>query len=96
MANTNIFIEFDELSRLQKDSADKANIIAILNTEFPDETCQLIAIKSILGIVETEEEPTEPSDPSDPGTTDPIDPPAGGDPDPTDPPTGDPGSDPTP
>lgn len=60
MANTNIFITYDELSKLQKDSADKASIIAILNTEFPDDTCQLIAVKSILGIID--EEPEVPGD----------------------------------
>lgn len=62
MGNTNIFITFEELSKLQKDSVDKANVIALLNTEFPDDTCQLIAIKSILGISEAEEEPEVPDD----------------------------------
>lgn len=74
MANTNIFITFEDLSRLQKDSADKANIVAILNTEFPDDTCQLIAIKSILGLIEEKEEEAKPTPPGDSTPTDPSDP----------------------
>lgn len=74
MANTNIFITFEDLSRLQKDSADKANIVAILNTEFPDDTCQLIAIKSILGLIKEKEEEPEPTPPGDSAPTDPSDP----------------------
>lgn len=92
MGNTNIFIPYEDLTKLQKDSANLESIISLLNTEFPDDTCQLIAIKSILGLIKEEEEPTDPVDPidPDPGTTDPTDP--------TDPPSGgDPGSsDPTP
>lgn len=65
MANTNIFVTYDELSKLQKDSADKASVIAILNTEFPDETCQLIAIKSILGLIKEESSEIENPDDSD-------------------------------
>ena len=74
MANTNIFITFEDLSRLQKDSADKANIVTILNTEFPDDTCQLIAIKSILGLIEKKEEEPGPTPPGDSAPTDPSDP----------------------
>lgn len=102
MSNLNVYIPYTDFTQLQQDSAKLASVIAILGTEFPDDTCQLIAIKSVLGIEEEkEEEPTDPVDPNpddtqDPGNTDPTDPPAGGDPDPTDPPTGDPGSDPTP
>lgn len=67
MANTNIFITYDELSRLQKDSANLTSVMAILNTEFPDDTCQLIAIKSILGMIPKEEEPeiTDPEVPEE-------------------------------
>lgn len=93
MANTNIFIEYAELSRLQKDSANLASVMAILDTEFPDDTCQLLAIKSILGMIPKEEEPEEPDvpdtpdEPSDPSdtddTTDPVDPPSGDDTEPT-------------
>lgn len=72
MANTNIFITYDELSKLQKDSADKASIIAILNTEFPDDTCQLIAVKSILGMIKNEEEETPEVPSDDTPTTDPA------------------------
>ena len=81
-AMTNVMVAYDDLMKLQKDSADKAAVISLLNQEFPDDTCQLIAIKAILGIVENEEENTDPVDPepSDPGTgdpdtTDPSDPP---------------------
>lgn len=78
MANTNIFITYEELSKLQKDSADKASVIAILNTEFPDATCQLIAIKSILGIVEPEEEtPTETPEDTPATEPEPTNPPEG-------------------
>ena len=42
----------------------------ILETKFPDDTCQLIAVKSILGIEIAEDEPTIP-DPTDP-STDPV------------------------
>lgn len=81
MANTNIFIEYTELSRLQTDSANLASVMAILDTEFPDDTCQLLAIKSILGMIpKEEEEPEEPENPDDSNTepddtTDPSDPP---------------------
>ena len=74
MANTNIFITFEDLSRLQKDSADKANIVTILNTEFPDDTCQLIAIKSILGLIKEKEAEPEPTPPGDSVPTDPSNP----------------------
>lgn len=55
---TTITILYEDLATLQRDSADKAAVIALLKTEFPDDTCQLKAIKSVLG-VEEEETPTE-------------------------------------
>lgn len=77
----NVMVAYEDLMQLQKDAADKAAIISLLKTEFPDDTCQLIAIKSVLGIVEDEEENNDPVDPSDPDTgdddtdpTDPVDP----------------------
>lgn len=98
MGNTNIFIPYEDLNKLQRDSANLESIISLLNTEFPDDTCQLIAIKSILGLIKEEEEPTGPVDPIDPDPSDPVDPGTTDPTDPTDPPSGsDPGSsDPTP
>lgn len=55
-------IPYEDYSKLVADAADKANIISILNAEFKDADCQLIAIKAILG-VEDKEEPTDPSAP---------------------------------
>lgn len=44
----NVVIPYDDFLKLSKDSADKENIMAIMNTTFPDATCQVIAIKAIL------------------------------------------------
>lgn len=44
----NIQVPYDDWSKLKKDSADKDAVKQIINTEFPDDTCQLIAIKAIL------------------------------------------------
>lgn len=91
MSNLNIYIPYADYAQMTEDSAKLKAITSILTTEFPDDTCQLIAIKSVLGLpVTEEEEPTDPTDPVDPPTTDPIDPDPGtdpSDPDPTDPPT---------
>ena len=70
-----ISVPYEDVMKLKEDSTELKNVIELLNTEFPDDTCQLIAIKSILGI-ETEKEPsatTEPTDPVDPSepSTDP-------------------------
>lgn len=70
--NLTTTIPYEDYKALVEDSVDKANVISILKTEFPDDTCALIAIKAILGIVE-EEEPADPADPTDP-PTDPITP----------------------
>lgn len=68
MANI-IPVDSEEYAKLVMDSADKKNTIELLKTEFPDDTCQLIAIKAVLGVVEETTEPTDPSDPpSDPST----------------------------
>ena len=62
----NISVPYDDFVELGKDSAQKKAIVDIINTDFPDDTCQLVAIKAVLGIVE-KEEPTDPVDPpSDP------------------------------
>lgn len=47
-----VTISFDEFQNLMVDKQDKANAIALLNTEFPDDTCQLIALKAIFDIKE--------------------------------------------
>lgn len=43
-------VPYEDYKKLTKDSADKANIIELLNATFPDATCQLIAIKAILEV----------------------------------------------
>lgn len=48
-------IPYEDYKTLVADAADKANVIAVLNTEFKDAECQLVAIKAILGIEEKEE-----------------------------------------
>lgn len=55
--NLTTTIPYEDYKALVEDAADKANVIAILNTEFKDAECQLIAVKAILGI-EEKEEPT--------------------------------------
>lgn len=89
-----IMVPYDDYNALVNDAAKLVSVIGILETEFPDDTCQLIALKSILGIKdpEPEPEPDDPdnTDPSDPGT-DPSDPGDGGaTSDPVDPSSGDP------
>lgn len=74
-----ITVPYEDYKSLVEDSKDKQNVTQILKTEFPDDTCALIAIKAILGIVEEEEEPDE--DTVD-DTTDPVEP---TDPDPSTP-----------
>lgn len=58
-----ICVPYEDYNKLLKDSADKETVIQLLKTEFPDDTCQLIAIKTVLGIVE--EEPEEEQEPSE-------------------------------
>ena len=56
-----------QVGRAEINNANRANIIAILNTKFKDADCQLIAIKAILGVEDNEEpEPTVPTDPAEP------------------------------
>lgn len=43
-------IPYEDFVKLQKDSEDKANVVKLLGTTFPDADCQLIAIKSVLGV----------------------------------------------
>lgn len=67
-----VTVPYEDYSKLVEDSAEKANVIKLLKTEFPDDTCQLIAIKAMLGVVDetSNEEPsdtpsTEPSEGED-------------------------------
>lgn len=62
-----VSIPYEDYAKLVKDSSDKENVIALINTEFPDDTCQLIAIKAVLGIEEKDDAAgTDPVDPTDP------------------------------
>lgn len=66
---TNVMVAYDDLMKLQKDSADKAAVISLLGQEFPDTTCQLIAIKAILGIKDEEDNTDEPAGDDTPSDT---------------------------
>lgn len=90
MDEIKVFVPYTDVMELKKAADNLENVKAILTTEFPDDTCQVIALKAILGIVDEVEEP---DDPVDPGIGEPTDPSDPVDPDPTDPPT-DPGSTP--
>lgn len=56
----NVLVSIEDYNEILRDSEQLANVKKLLETEFPDDTCQMIAIKSLLGIVE-EEEPTDPT-----------------------------------
>lgn len=78
MDEIKVFVPYSDVMELKKAADDLDAVKRILMAEFPDDTCQVVALKAILGIVdevEEPEEPTDPSDPSDPGSTDPTDPP---------------------
>ena len=65
MSETKILVPYDEYTAMVKDSADLASISGLLLTDFPDNTSQILAIKSVLGMVpekpvENEEIKTEP------------------------------------
>lgn len=53
MFDLKVFIPYLDFVNLQKDSEKLNSILSILNTDFPDNTCQLIAIKSVLGMNDT-------------------------------------------
>lgn len=60
MSETKILVPYDEYTAMVKDSADLTSIRGLLLTDFPDNTSQILAIKSVLGMVpEKEENPTE-------------------------------------
>jgi len=75
----NITIPYEDYVQLKADATDRENVVSLLKAEFPDDTCQIIALKSVLKIVDEVDEPTtDPTDPSDPPSdpsTDPTDPP---------------------
>lgn len=65
MSETKILVPYDEYTAMVKDSADLASIRGLLLTDFPDNTCQILAIKSVLEMipenpVKNEEIKTEP------------------------------------
>lgn len=72
--NPNVLLPYNDFVKLEE-KANKADVIlSLLGTEFPDDTCQIIAIKSVLGYVDPEvEEPTqEPEvEPEEPGSEEP-------------------------
>ena len=55
MSETKILVPYDEYTAMVKDSADLASIRGLLLTDFPDNTSQIIAIKSVLGMVPEKE-----------------------------------------
>ena len=63
MSETKILVPYDEYTAMVKDSADLESIKGLLHTDFPDNTCQILAIKSVLGMVPEKEEKPEESKP---------------------------------
>ena len=57
MSETKILVPYDEYTAMVKDSADLESIKGLLHTDFPDNTSQILAIKSVLGMVPEKEEP---------------------------------------
>ena len=55
MSETKILVPYDEYTAMVKDSADLASIAGLLLTDFPDNTSQILAIKSVLGMVPEKE-----------------------------------------
>ena len=57
MSETKILVPYDEYTAMVKDSADLESITGLLHTDFPDNTSQILAIKSVLGMVPEKVEP---------------------------------------
>ena len=57
MSETKILVPYDEYTAMVKDSADLESITGLLHTDFPDNTSQILAIKSVLGMVPEKPEP---------------------------------------
>lgn len=55
MSETKILVPYDEYTAMVKDSADLESITGLLHTDFPDNTSQILAIKSVLGMVPEKE-----------------------------------------
>ena len=55
MSETKILVPYDEYTAMVKDSADLASIAGLLLTDFSDNTSQILAIKSVLGMVPEKE-----------------------------------------
>ena len=51
MSETKILVPYDEYTAMVKDSADLASIAGLLLTDFPDNTSQILDIKSVLEMV---------------------------------------------
>lgn len=62
-------VPYEDYQKLVRDSAQLEDVKTLLQTEFPDDTCQLIAIKNILGIVEETPEPITGDEVTDGQTT---------------------------
>lgn len=55
MSETKILVPYDEYTAMVKDSADLTSIRGLLLTDFPDNTSQILAIKSVLGMIPEKE-----------------------------------------
>lgn len=73
MSETKILVPYDEYTAMVKDSADLASIAGLLLTDFPDNTSQILAIKSVLGMVPEKEEKPENPDKNEENKTEPED-----------------------
>ena len=71
MSETKILVPYDEYTAMVKDSADLESITGLLHTDFPDNTSQILAIKSVLGMVPEKSEPI-PENPSEPILENPV------------------------
>lgn len=84
----NVLIPYRDFKELNDKAAKTDAVLMLLGSKFPDDTCQLIAIKSVLGYVDPEPEPEpeptpdpEPNpnpEPDDENNTEPEDPEEGG------------------
>ena len=57
MSEIKILVPYDEYTAMVKDSADLESITGLLHTDFPDNTSQILAIKSVLGMIPEKVEP---------------------------------------
>lgn len=61
MSNLNIMVPYEDFMKMKADADVKASILQLLGTTFPDDTCMVIAIKSVIGYKDpvVDEPPTE-------------------------------------